>query len=396
LRHTDLQTDHHLIYSRVGPVVSKCSSVRASASLSIRARPNAWFLLAALTLVGCKSDFVLVTFQMPPGQVYTGIRVTKVVYGGSPESHDYPFAGNQMSVGERPHQLDVAVPSDGAPVDVTAQAYAEVFFVAEGGTTVKAGQDTVDLKLVPCLLQVDKNTGGSCVRHPGPVVDPGDGGGTDVDVTDGGQSETGTGDLGGEVGLDTNPNGCVAPQDPTTSPDSFETPADLPPGCIRYCQAMMRDSGCPGVYRTESRCLYACGTLVWSPAQTSTNNTLSCRTSWAERPSNSNTEQEAQCRKAAPISVGSSNEDICGDTCEAYCRTGVRICEAQFPPYITCVDRCFARQRSGALQPGGPKIYQILYCQIAWLEKAIFNRELCSWASPDNRCGGGDCRPSGL
>ena len=289
--------------------------------MRLRALANAGLLCAALA--GCQRDFVLVTFRMPPDLVYTGIRVTKVPHGSTAESRDYPFAGGRASDGDQPHQLDIAVPSDGAPVDVQAQANSDVLFVAEGLTTVKAGQGGVELALVPCSVRVTKDVGGSCVIRPPEVAPPSGGMGdagqpTAVGPDGGSMPDADPPDVAGDTGPDTQPGTCAPPREPDRSPDEFPEPTDLPPACRRYCAAMMNPAhpGCIYVYRTESRCLYACGALKWSDNSTS-QNTLMCRINWAERPSVGNVEREADCRKAAPISIGASNDGVCGDSCGA-------------------------------------------------------------------------------
>jgi hypothetical protein len=323
-------------------------------------KPGPWAvvaLLAASSWVGCKDvPYVVVTFAMPAGLEYDGVRV--VVQRGD-EEVTRRFTLDRRRQGERADPDWALEIPPGETLGLRAQATLDHAIVAEGGAALNGREPRVTVTLRPC--------GPVPEAAPGPCLDRADAG-----------ADAGT---PAEEGVDAAADGadapaCPAPPNPDESPPVLPPPPPYPDQCTRYCQAMGRK--CPSVYLTEDRCIYACATLAWPAA--GSGDSLSCRLAWAERMSLRPIDVAEECRQAAPDSRGA-----CGEACEVYCRMGPRLCPDQFPTTESCLAGCnqLSRQLSLGAPPRG--VYQVIGCRLGELELAIFNRKFCASAAP-GRC----------
>jgi hypothetical protein len=333
-----------------------------------------WCMLLALAgaAAACEPQtFVLVTFEMPEGLEYDGIRVVIDAGDGPGQPQVYPLK-RRRAPQDRDPNLDIGVPRDGRAVKVRAQATLDTFVVAEGERNRIVASDQaagVVIRMMPCPS----------------IALASDSGCTGVNGNDAGASEVADagadGDGPGEsVGTSPDSATCVDPADPQESPSILPTPSNVPAGCVPYCKAM--NTKCPLVYLTEERCLYACATLDW-PGHRDPDDGLVCRRGYAERVSLTDREQQDDCYRASPDSHGA-----CSEPCVQYCGMGQLLCPTAFPPGIECLKGCTRLAAELPLKVPPRTIEQELACRLIHLQQAIFNRKVCSWAGP-NHCG--DC-----
>jgi hypothetical protein len=161
----------------------------------------------------------------------------------------------------------------------------------------------------------------------------------------------------------------------------------LTPACERYCAAMQRN--CPNTYDTAARCWYACDSMSWTEAGDPMQDTIACRTNFAEAATDDPKRAE-YCPMAGAITPG------CGDICAMFCRAGARICPRSFPVEAACQSGCEAdrerfKQTIRGLPPDAGEshdYYSVMSCRMMVLELAVLNRSYCDAAAPNKMCGG--------
>jgi hypothetical protein len=173
-----------------------------------------------------------------------------------------------------------------------------------------------------------------------------------------------------------------APQ-PTVPPVSM-----LSPACQTYCAAMQQN--CDRVYGTVARCWYACQLLDWPASGDTGQDTVACRTSFAQDPTTDPFTRSKYCEAASPVLTGGA----CGDVCAVYCRSGARICPGSFPAEATCRSGCEAEKvrfdqkiRENPDGGGSHDFPSKMRCRIDRLQTAIFNKTYCDVAAPNKMCG---------
>jgi hypothetical protein len=378
-------------------------------------------LALAVVLGGCRARYVLVSIQVPPGLTYAGIALDKFVGDVRVGSIDVAFEREETSgTGSgRTHQVDVEIPADADWLRLRAQLFRRVGqvnpaspaaeVIAQGEVTIAADADTATLQIVLCLpahpKTIDRT---SCTTSVAGVPVPDGGTGADADAGIDGPSVDVPADLPLDVaaeGLPDRPGddggpagpwrpvGACVKADPTATPPLI-VPDQVSKECETYCLEM--DKNCNAVflrlYENQGRCRYACKELQW---QTQTgaaqDNTIECRTIWASMHDNDILTQSQNCERASPNSAGA-----CGSVCEVYCHMGRLICGADhFPPETACINACGKLREQ--LRLAEPVFYgEHMKCRLEILQKAVLNRDLCSWAAPNTSCGECASRPLNL
>jgi hypothetical protein len=332
----------------------------------MRKRAMTSAVLFPLLLGGCGSrpvdqSFVLVTIELPSMLRFDGFRLVKVVDGLSSPPVDRFVAGPSSAA----HAVGVSVPSGGS-VTLEVQAVYERTAVAEGSERIDSmsGQNTIVLR--PCTTAVPLEDA-AFVSCQDAVADAGAERVRTVQVA--------PADGGSEVpDAWAPPLVCLEPNPDAAPPSSSVLPSPL---CAEYCAAMT--ARCPEVYGGDERCRYACEVLAWPPTG-ARDDTLECRTTWATAMPSNPADEANRCSFASPLS-----HDTCGEICAVYCRTGALICPDQFPPEQPCREACLRKRNE--LRPA--TLINYMQCRLDILANAIFQRDLCSRAAPNNRCG--DC-----
>jgi hypothetical protein len=186
------------------------------------------------------------------------------------------------------------------------------------------------------------------------------------------------GDSGDRACLVANPEAALRP---------LPTVSMLSAACQTYCAAMQQN--CASVYGTLSGCWYACDLLGWPAAGDFMQDTIDCRTSYAQTTASDPVARDMLCRAASPVLTTS-----CGDLCAVFCRSGARVCPASFPNETTCRSGCEAerdrfdqRVRENPDAAGSHDFFSKIRCRMANLQTAIFNRTYCDVAAPNKMCG---------
>ena len=359
-------------------------------------------LLAAVTgLAGC-GDYVLVTLRLQRGVSYTGLGLDKLVGGTTVERGERLFDKALSSDDGHAHEVDVAFPGDANEFVLRVQAFNSENVVAQGEVTLARGRSSDTVEIGKCASPLPKKSNLPCVPDPGPsVIDGGmtpdadagrDDASGDVLLTDG--AADASGDVA-EVLADrpTVPDGgsdawmpaaaCRPGVDSTATP-LVDVPEQVSKECERYCASMA--ANCSQVflklYVDDGRCKYACKTLNW-PLTPATGDTLMCRAIWAGMKGNE-VVPDQNCTKASPNSA-----EACGTACEVYCRTGNVICGPDyFPRESDCLKACSRLRKQVTEVNGDPLFYgNHLKCRLDFLQGAVLNRDLCSWAAPNITCG---------
>jgi hypothetical protein len=362
-----------------------CRAARASQPKTPTSQPmpvsaivRAGLLVAVAAACQPSPDFVVVALQMPPGLEFDGFRITQLQPGDGgavTAMTETPVSDGGTKDG---HSFGMRKPGLGATLELSVQAYGRMndkrHVLAEGRGQVVAGQDLLVINLGVCasapeLLATfapcpDAPDGGADARPKAPSLT----------ASDGGSSQ----------------DAWMAPvcQNPADPPELSPPHGGPAPSqeCVDYCDAIT--TNCGFVFATREHCLYACAVIDPPPSSThEPDDTIACRTVWARSAGFDGglpLDQNRRCRQAAPTS-----DRECGNPCFVYCRIGTKVCPQHFPPEGDCDSACIARaNRLGDIRP-------LLACRNEWLEKAIFNSDLCSWAAPYNDCGpaGGTCPP---
>ncbi|MEO5768210.1 MAG: hypothetical protein ABIS92_07645 [Polyangia bacterium] len=322
-------------------------------------------LLVAM-MAGC-TDYVLVTLVLPDVK-YDKIALDKKVDGLVVASFQRPADGGTI------HSLDLSMPDHGK-VSLLARAYWTTALVAEGELEVIRGANEQRLKLEPCERPLDAASAGPCrpASTGEPAPDAGADGGSDLRPD--GNSTEGAGPVCYPQALpDDRPIGGLPP------------PVSSSEGCRTYCEAVHANCISAAFYNNSiDECLYACSLLNWN-ATSSTGDTLKCRLNFAQAAATATTDFDHLrfCRFAMP-----NGSPGCGTQCDVYCRMGSVVCQPYFPKEADCLNACNSLVASGmAANPDIPA--PALACRLFYLEKAIFNQQLCGWAAPNMTCPGPD------
>jgi hypothetical protein len=326
---------------------------------------------------------VIVVIQVPADVPVEKLRFRKLSSGRASSREADAGAGMPASLDDV--STGVWVPTDGKEVKFEAQALGRGLVLAQGSLTLTASPESsgepsaVVLPLTRCLPGVVASSAftpcqttpdGSAPPPIEPIIAE-----APPEVPDGGGE---TGDVP-EVGLDAQP-ACMEPAD--GGPPPIVRPAVVRPECESFCQVMQ--SNCPQVYQTSDRCLFACEELAW-PAKSTMGgeSTIECRRDIALSAATLNDpiERHNRCLRASIDSV-----NACGRSCRVYCSTGARVCDTYFPKAIDCESDCYTAMTQ--IERGTNEFYYaFMLCRFQVLERAVFDRSLCSQAAPNNTCG---------
>jgi hypothetical protein len=362
----DVQT-YVSVRSRTSPK-AECMGLPINERAGMKARRAVSLAGLLLGVVAGCTEYVPVTLLFPPGLRYDSIRVTKVVDGLVVDRLEKGLDGGDV------HSIDISMPDHGK-VSLRAKAYLALALVADGELEVMRSAGEQKLTLKACEPPImDAAPAASCQPSPlHPVVDGGNDVGTEGPVRDGGAEQPPP-----DTSLacypdaveDARPAGGLSP------------PASIPAGCQTYCDAMQANCISAEFYNNSIReCLFACALLNWDP-ESSTGDSLKCRTNAAQAAAAPAQNHRDFCHFAMPNSAPG-----CGMPCEVYCRMGSIVCPADFPSESDCKTACTRLVKAGSAVDRDNPAPQ-LDCRLFYLEKAIFNRELCGWAAPDNMCPG--------
>jgi len=357
--------------------------------ISPAARNGIWRAIATLWLLGngCSADKVEIglVLEIPLSIHYDGLRLMRLLGDGKPSLvHAWSVEDLQ---GTDQHSAGIKL-QRGTTEMMRMDAILDMNVVGQAAFAIGDGKGPVQVKLVACQAFPATDLRGPCVPPSG---GHGDGG----PLADAGTDANGDGGVNADASrADANDAGAsstrwTAPACRAVDPDAGTPPLPPPlastPACDEYCAAMGQN--CSFIYGSDEVCHLACARVDW-PLQDPGNDTVTCRTGWAQSavPGNDRT---ILCERAGLVSRGS-----CGTPCANYCRAGIKLCPTEFPSDLnSCTDLCLAAQEAYKSQypDGGTFLAERLICKIGYLEMAIANPTLCQLAGP-NDCGTA-CQP---
>ena len=340
--------------------------------------------LIATATAGCQS-YILVTVEVPASLNATSIRLVRAASEGRSQwVQDHGLSADATEGGFIIYT--VGVPTESVGLTLVVQAMSEQEVLAESRLQVNEAVGQT-LRLQPCANILPRKTEFHSCQPAGPptVSSPVD---ADIDTTapgrdaalDQGPSPPASGasmaDAGSAACTVANPDGAHAP---------LPTVSMLSPACQRYCAAMQQN--CEAVYRTAARCWYACDLLGWPAAGDPMQDTVACRTKFAEAATDF-AKRVDYCPAAGAVNLG------CGDICAVYCRAGAIICADSFPAETDCRSGCVAdrkrfeqKLRDNPDAGGSTDYYSVMACRMDRLQTAIFNPTYCDVAAPNKMCG---------
>jgi hypothetical protein len=343
--------------------------------------------LLATATAGCKSSYLLVTVEVPAHLQATSIRVVRAETATRSQwMKDDRLSTAATETGFVVYQ--VGIPTEAVGVTLVVQAMSADSLLAEASleVTEAVGQT---LRLRPCsnVLKREERFQ-SCLPMTGqsPVNAPGDAGPEIEAAGNRGAGGSGGTDVPVPDPVTSSPATCLEAQPQVGPPPTVAMPT---PACERYCAAM--ELNCPKVYGSAARCQYACDLLGLQATGDPMQDTLACRTNFAEAATTTPT-RNMYCPAAGAVTRA------CGDLCAMFCRAGARICPRSFPEETACRAGCEAdRERFNQIFRDDPDAgasrdyYSVLWCRMQRLELAIFNRSYCDVAAPNNMCGILEC-----
>lgn len=358
---------------------------RAKAQLSLS-------LVLAILWPGCREDLVQITLEVRVPTTVVFDQVTVVRFQGPdpiPQIDARFMTGETGGIG---HTAGIFVPRDWSTIVVRVRALNHGMVVAEKQLDVSTQATRIVVELAPCEPFSPPQESASCegpggAMTAGPTGGPPDAGGGTTDAA--WPDDVAKGDAG-PARASWVPHACMMVDD-TAAPTLPQLPDNVDAHCRAYCDLMQ--SGCsfvfgPGPSGTE-HCLISCTRIGWPLTSPVDQDTLTCRTSWAQLAAQSTSppERAQQC-----IHASLDSNFACGNRCENYCHAGNVICPGgYFPEGRLCLDACLAAQRS-FMQQWPDQIYgnELLGCRFDWLQRAVFDPALCTRAAP-NACPNSPC-----